>query len=130
MNENLAGLINFLKNEDLDVVFLQEIRMSSDHLQSKVVNFGYKAESNFNEDEPSKPGTAFLWKSSVPINNIVTLVQCRCQVAFIGRHILLNVYAQSGSEKRRERGNFFVLSIFFTKTHHSHGTFFTLFVKI
>ena len=60
MSENLAGLISFIKSNDLDVIFLQEIRMSSDQLLSKVNEFGYSAESNVNEEEPLMPGTAII----------------------------------------------------------------------
>ena len=112
MKDNLAGLENFLNDENFDVIFLQEVRISNDQLQSKVVKYGYVAEVNINEDESFKPGTAFIWKSSIPIENVVPLVQCRCQVAYVGRHILINIYAPSGSDKRHERASLFAKDLF------------------
>ena len=68
MNSNLAGLTNYLRNDNLDIIFLQEIRISAEQLSAKVSYLGYKAEVNVNEEEPSKPGTAILWKSCLKLN--------------------------------------------------------------
>ena len=123
MNDNLAGLVNYIRSENLDIIFLQEVRISTDQLQSKVEHFGYSAEANVNEDDPFKPGTAIVWKSSIPILNFSNLVQCRCQVTFLGRHILLNVYAHSGSEKKQERGDLFAKDIFYFMSLHNGFSF-------
>ena len=37
MSENLAGLISFIVHENLDIVFLQEVRLSSEQLSAKIV---------------------------------------------------------------------------------------------
>ena len=118
MKDNLAGLVNFIINESLDIIFLQEVRMPKNQLQSKVSNFGYNVEVNINDEDLSKPGTALLWKTSIPLLNISVLVQCRCQVAFLARHILINVYAHSGSDKKRERGELFAKDIFYFLSLH------------
>ena len=39
MNDNLAGLVNYIRSENLDIIFLQDVRISTDQLQSKVEHF-------------------------------------------------------------------------------------------
>ena len=70
MNDNLAGVCNYIVNENLDIIFLQEVRVNTVQLQSKVSQYGYLAEANINEEDLSKPGTAVIWKSSIPLLNI------------------------------------------------------------
>ena len=111
-SSNLAGLINFIRNENLDIIFLQEIRLSAEQLSAKVNHLGYKVEVNINEEEPSKPGTAILWKSCLKLSDFVSVVPCRCQAAFLDNYLLINVYAISGSDKKYERGNLFARDIF------------------
>ena len=110
MSENLAGLVNFIKNYNLDIIFLQEVRLTNDQILTKVGGLGYSVEVNINEEDSSKPGTAIVWKSSLQIINFGVLVQCRCQFAFLGNHILVNVYAHSGSGKNM-KGTYFLLKI-------------------
>ena len=112
MSANLAGLVNFILNEHIDIILLQEIRISSEQLLAKVGHLGFKAEVNINNGDPSKPGTAIVWKSCIPISDVSTLVPCRSQIAFLGHYILINIYAHSGSGKKYERGNLFARDIF------------------
>ena len=84
MSNLLTDLTSFLKMYDIDVVFLQEVRLSLEQLQAKVGKLGYLVDVNISEEESSKPGTALLWKSSVPVVEVSILVPCRCQVAFLG----------------------------------------------
>ena len=72
---------------------------------------GYKCEVNVDVSEQSKPGTAIIWKETLPVMDVGTLVNCRAQVAFLGEYALLNIYAPSGSFKKVERAIFFSQSI-------------------
>ena len=125
MSDNLAGLVNFIVNESLDIIFLQEVKMTSEHLCFQVNKLGYLAEVNINEDEPTKPGTALLWKSCLPVQDVTNLVQCRCQIAFMDQFLLVNIYAHSGSDKRHHRGELFANDLFqFFNVHKSSSIIF------
>ena len=80
MKKNLAGLSNILINQKLDVAFLQEVKVSDEELESKISGFGYNCKVNINEEDFSKPGTAIVWKSSLPVQDVTALVSCRAQV--------------------------------------------------
>ena len=62
MSESLASLMGFMLNDNLDIIFLQEVRLSSDQLRVKLGS-GYKVEDNVSEEDSSKPGTVITWKS-------------------------------------------------------------------
>ena len=119
MSENLAGLLNFINNQNLDIIFLQEIRMTREEILSKMGHLGYYVEVNINEDDLSKPGTAIVWRSSIPIYDFGVLVQNRCQFAFLGPFLLMNVYAPSGSDKTQERNSLFGVDMFQFMSLHS-----------
>ena len=119
MKNNLAGLSTMLLNLKLDVAFLQEIRMSDEQLGSQVGRYGYDAKTNINLEDPSKPGTAIVWRSILPVKDVTIIVGCRAQVAYLGGYALLNIYAPSGSDKKYERGSFFSKEIFRALSLHS-----------
>ena len=110
MNASLAGLSTLIAANSLDIIFLQEVRLSSEQIE--LLLRGFKAVVNIDEENPSKPGTAIVWKASLPLTNISTLVLCRVQVATLGRYMLLNIYAASGSDKKHERNVFFGQDVF------------------
>ena len=112
MKKNLAGLSNILINQKLDVAFLQEVKVSDEELGTKINGIGYSCKVNINIEDVSKPGTAIVWKSSLPVQDVNSLVTCRAQVAYMGEYALLNLYAPSGSDKRYERGVFFSQDVF------------------
>ena len=101
-----------LVNLNLDVVFLQEVGMSDDQLQNKVGRYGYTVNTNIFLEDPSKPGTAIVWRTSLPVKDITSIVVCRAQVGYLGGYALLNIYAPSGSDKKYVRGCFFSKEIF------------------
>jgi hypothetical protein len=76
-------------------------------------------------DELSKPGTAIVWRSSLPVREVSTIVPCRAQCAFLGAYAILNIYAPSGSDRKFERGSFFAREIFQAFSLHadSHWIF-------
>ena len=112
MKSNLAGLPDILINQRIDIAFLQEVKVTDEELNSKVGRFGYKCKVNINLEDLSKPGTALVWRSSLPVKDVNSLVLCRAQVAYLEGFALLNVYAPSGSDKKYERGIFFSQDIF------------------
>ena len=112
MKSNLAGLTTILESHRIDIAFLQEVKSSEDEINSKVEKLGYISRVNLNSEEPAQPGTALVWKTTLPMRDINSLVTCRLQVAFLGDLALLNLYAPSGSDKKYERGTFFSQSIF------------------
>ena len=58
MKSNLAGLLSLLINHNLDVVFLQEVKITDEQLISQIVKYGYLGQVNIDLEESSKPGTA------------------------------------------------------------------------
>ena len=118
MKSNLAGLPNILETNRIDIAFLQEVKMSDDEMSSKLGKLGYQSKVNFNLEEPAKPGTAMVWRSTLPVRDVGSLVSCRGMIAFLGDLALLNLYAPSGSDKKHERASFFAQTIFQTLNIH------------
>ena len=83
MKSNLAGLTNILVNHNLYVVFLHEVKLTDDELESKIGRFGYKCKVNINIEDLTKPGTAIVWRSFLEVEEVTTLVTCRAQIAFL-----------------------------------------------
>ena len=108
MKKNLAGLINILLNQRLDVAFLQEVKVTDEELGSKIEAIGYNCKVNIDIGDAAKPGTAIVWRSSLPVTDVTNLVPCRAQVACLEDYVLLNLYAPSGSDKKFERASFFL----------------------
>ena len=105
MSATLAGLPAIIQAEDLDIIFLQEVRLSSDQIENQLR--GFKAVVNIDQNQLSKPGTAILWREELPVTDVCPLVMCRAQVATLGPYKLLNLYAPSGSDKKHDRSVFF-----------------------
>ena len=112
MSSSLAGLVTLVSAQQLDIIFLQEVRLTKEQLDILVVNLGFETSVNIDPEQPTKPGTALVWKKSLPVRDVFSVVLCRAQVAVLGPYMLLNVYAPSGSEKRHERAEFFGQDIF------------------
>ena len=104
LKNDLAGLVTLLKVHNLDFVLLQEVRINDEQIELIVGRHGFKGKVNIDSEDPMKPGTAIVWKSSLPVRDISTIVTCRAQCAFLGTHAILNVYAPSGSDRKFERG--------------------------
>ena len=112
MSSSLAGLTSLIPAHNLDIIFLQEIRLTSEQINNFLDRLGFQAEVNIDQDHPSSPGTAIAWKKSLPVTDVNPLVLCRVQVATLGSCMLLNTYAPSGSEKKHERNVLFGEHIF------------------
>ena len=104
-SSSLAGLQALIDSENLDIIFLQEVRLSSDQIKSLLS--GFDAVANIDPEFPSRPGTAIIWRENIPLTDVCPLVMCRLQVAKLKGLNLINIYAPSGSDKRGEREIFY-----------------------
>ena len=100
MKNYLAGLQNLIFQFKLDIILIQEIRLTDEDLSNMMRGLGYKCNVNIDVDEPSRPGTAMIWNEALPINNVENLHECRAQIAFLNHDAILNVHAPSGAKKR------------------------------
>ena len=69
-------------------------------------------ESNIDILNPTKPGTAVIWKEGVPVAETRVIVEGRLQSITVGTVTFLNIYAPSGSAKRKEREQMFANELF------------------
>ena len=106
----LAGLPDLANTEHLDIIFLQEIRMTSEEIESLMP--GFSAEANIDVDNPSRPGTAILWRNSLQLENVSNICLCTLQVATFGSYKLVNIYAPSGSSRKNDREYFYSQDLF------------------
>ena len=112
MKSDLAGLITLIQVHKLDIILLQEVRISDDQLNQQIRNHGFTGNVSFDSEDPMKPGVAMVWRSVLPVREIVTIVPCRAQLAYLGSIAVVNIYAPSGSDRKFERGSFFARDIF------------------
>ena len=108
----LGGLISIIKIENPDIVFLQEITVTSGQLKLFVAKYGYSAEANTDLLDVTSLGTGMIWKSQLPVTDVTSVVHCRVQLAKLGQYNLLNIYAPSGSNHKQDRRNLFGQDIF------------------
>ena len=104
---SLLAIPDILKRDKPDLLFLQEINVSSESVNDIVNRLGYSAECNVDQLHPTLPGTAILWKTSLNIGQVHQLIERRAQSVKCAGETFLNVYAPSGSGNRRERWEFF-----------------------
>ena len=114
LKSDLAGLSTLIKVHKLDLVLLQEVRISDEQINQKVGHLGFTGKVNVDADNPMKPGTALVWRSVLPVTQVSAIVPCRAQYAVLESLAILNIYAPSGSDKRSERGIFFARDVFQT----------------
>ena len=110
MNNSLAGLTALVSSENLDIICLQEVRLTGSQIESLLP--GFNAVANVDLQNLSVPGTAIIWRNNIPVENIVSLKPCRMQIASLGPYRLLNIYAPSGSNLKHERDLFFSQDVF------------------
>ena len=111
LKSNLAGLNTLICAHNLDLIFLQEVRISESQIE-QIVGRGFKCKVNIDDDSSSKPGTAIIWKEYLPVTEVSVIVPSRAQCLVLGNCGFLNIYAPSGSDKRNERALFFSRDIF------------------
>ena len=111
-SSSLAGAATLIEVEKIDIVFLQEVRLSSEQIELSLR--GFKTVANIDDEDPSRPGIALAWRHFLPVSNVVNLVSCRLQIATLGSIKLMNLYAPSGSAKKHDRYLFFSNHVFQT----------------
>ena len=74
-NYNLAGLNTVISTANYDVILLQEIKMTQGQLDMAINRYGFLSKVNISEEDQHKPGTALLWKTSIPLSGVVNLVE-------------------------------------------------------
>ena len=76
---SLVSLPDIINSDKPDLLFLQEIKSSSETVNNIVNRLGYSAECNIDPLHPTLPGTAILWKSHLKVKDINQLVERRAQ---------------------------------------------------
>ena len=104
MSTSLAGLAALVSAERLDILFLQEVRMTSLEIESLLP--GFHAVANVDPENLSTPGTAIAWRGHLPVEEVTSFVMCRMQIASMGPYRLVNIYAPSGTNRKKERAVF------------------------
>ena len=115
---SLAGVSTIIEFEKVDIVFLQEVRITGEQIECLLR--GFKAVANVDHEDSSRPGVALAWRQELPVQNVCNLVMCRLQIASLGSVKLLNIYAPSGSSKKTERHLFYTEDVFPALQVHSH----------
>ena len=103
---NLAGLCMTMSLVNFDIILLQEVKLSQSEVEVLVCRFGFSSLVNIDPDDSNKPGTALIWRNTIPIV-AVNLVNCRLQMAEVGVYRIFNCYAPSGSENKYAREKFY-----------------------
>ena len=81
-SSSLAGVSSLVEYEKVDLVFMQEVRIDSEQIESLLR--GFKAVANIDNDDPSRPGVALAWRRELPVQDVSNLVLCRLQIATLG----------------------------------------------
>ena len=58
LRSTLAGLGSLATINNIDLILLQEVRVSQEDVDNMLVNLGFQAIVNIDPEAPSKPGTA------------------------------------------------------------------------
>jgi len=95
----LAMLDDFLKKQDIDLVFLQEVTHPNLHTIHRYI-------AHINEGTDRR-GTAILAKEGIALTDIKRLPSDRDIAAKHNGLGLINIYAPSGTARRSEKENFF-----------------------
>ena len=112
LKSDLTDLLTLISVHKLDVVMLQEVRITDEQINQQLGNHGFTGKVNIDVENPQIPGTALAWRSTLPIRQVSAAVPCRMQYALLGSHSIFNIYAPSGSDKKVERGLFFAREVF------------------
>ena len=112
MKSDLAGLLTLISVHRLDIIMLQEVRITDEQINQQLGNHGFTGMVNIDPENSSTPGTALAWRSNLPVRQVSAVVPCRVQLALLGAYSILNIYAPSGSDKKVERGFFFAREVF------------------
>ena len=96
MSANIAmsmlGLSDILKRDKPELLFLQEVNISTDNVNDIVSRLGYVADCNVDPLHPTLPGTAIVWKNNLKVSEINQLVERRAQSVNCAGEQFINVY--------------------------------------
>ena len=102
----LGGVLDYIIREKPDIVFLQEVPLTTEELCSTVGRWGYLASVSLTVD--GNPGIGVLYKDTIPIVEIQPLSLGTMQLVRLqGGPDFINVYAPSGNLGRGLRRDFF-----------------------
>ena len=73
---------------------------------------GFSSLVNVDTENFEKPGTALIWRKSIPLQGAVNLLCCRLQMAEISGYRIFNCYAPSGSGNKHARNQFYGDTVF------------------
>jgi exonuclease III len=96
----IGMLTEFLRKQDIVVMFVQEVT------DLVLDMWGYKAYTNLGT---TRRGTAFIARKKLELKKIKCLPSGRGFAATFNGVSLMNIYAPSGAEKRREMEDFYAL---------------------
>ena len=91
LKSDLAGLLTLISVHKLDLIMLQEVRITDKQINQQLCNHGFTGVVNIDAEDPAKPGTALVWRSTLPIKQVSTVVSCRVQHALLGSYSILNI---------------------------------------
>ena len=74
MKSDLAGLMTLISLHKLDLILLQEIRITNEQINQQLSNLGFTGMVNIDAEDPLKPGTAIAWRSTLPMGQVSSVV--------------------------------------------------------
>ena len=87
---NLCGLLDIMRMDDTDIVFIQETSHTTNELTNLVQRIGYSAFTSLDGD---KPGVGLIYKTSIQVDEIHVWQPGRLLFVRIGAISYVNVYA-------------------------------------
>lgn len=106
-----SALHNFIKTQDLDIIFIQEVE------NDKLDLPGYNIVCNVDN---ARRGTAIALKHQIKFSNVERSLNSRIIALRVHDTItLVNIYAHSGSQYRREREELFNFTLSYYLRHHT-----------
>jgi len=111
MPPRIAMQEDFLQKQEIDIILLQVTRPVLDDIR------GFTAYTNICS---TGRGTAILTRDHIQLTSTVCLPTGRGMAADIQNLTIMNIYAPSGAERRRDRENFFrtISHTYFGASHH------------
>ena len=108
---HISGVLDLLRHEQPDILFLQEVVQNSEELSILVNRLGYSAKSSLGDN--SLPGVGAIFKNSMILENFHILQPGNLiLVNFYPNLCFVNIYAPSGNINKAEKRSFFGETLF------------------
>ena len=104
---SLLSISDVLRIDEPELLFLQEVNISTQTLCSRVSSLGYWGECNVDPVHPTLPGTAVVWKKSLKVTEVNQIIERRVMSLKCASEVFVNIYAPSGTANRQERIDMF-----------------------